>query len=172
MRVYLPTTMAGLRTVVDSGEVDVEMGYAVTPALREWYVEGDQEELEYAATAAAARASLRFIAMSGNLPPGGDLPRRVVLAAEVPEAQARPAGDLGASDRAAVRLAEPVPLRLVDAALVDDPAAADDVRAAAAVLGAADAGDDDAAFTVDAVEDHELAWYAAQELPVLVELES
>ena len=121
MRVYLPTTMTGLRTVLDAGEVDVEVGYAVTPALREWYVEGDQEELEYAATAAAARASLRLIAMSGT-PQGGDLPRRVVLAAEVPEGQARPAGDLGASDRAAVRLAGPLPLRLVDAALVDDPA--------------------------------------------------
>ena len=167
MRVYLPCTIAGLRSVVDTGEVDAEVGFAVTPALREWYVEGDQEELEYAATAAAARASLRLIALSGS-----DQPRRVVLAAEVPDGQARPAGDLGADDRAAVRLAGPVPLRLVDAALVDDPAATDDVRAAAAALGAADAGDDDASFTVDAVEDHELGWYAAQELAVLVELES
>ena len=39
-------------------------------------------------------------------------------------------------------------------------------------LAAAEAGDEDARFVVDGVEDHELAWYAAQELGVLVELET
>jgi hypothetical protein len=39
-------------------------------------------------------------------------------------------------------------------------------------LRAADAGDEDARFVVDSVEDHELAWYAAQEIGVLVELET
>jgi hypothetical protein len=38
------------------------------------------------------------------------------------------------------------------------------VAAAAAAIGAADAGDEDAAFTVDSAEGHELAWYAVQEL--------
>jgi hypothetical protein len=32
---------------------------------------------------------------------------------------------------------------------------------------AADAGDDDASFTVDSAEGHELAWYATQELQYL-----
>jgi hypothetical protein len=59
----------------------------------------------------------------------------------------------------------------VVSALVDDPGAVADVRRALELLAAADAGDEDAAFTVDAVEDHELGWYAAQELPALVELE-
>ena len=36
---------------------------------------------------------------------------------------------------------------------------------------AADAGDEDAQFLVDGVEDHELGWYAAQEIGPLVELE-
>jgi hypothetical protein len=45
------------------------------------------------------------------------------------------------------------------------------VRSALGSLAAADAGDEDAGFTVDAVEDHELGWYAAQELSVLVEIE-
>lgn len=166
MRVYLPTTMAGLQRAVDAGQVDAVVGYAVTPALREWYTEGDVEELEYAASAAAARASLRLLREAGGQP------RRVVLAAEVPDAGVRAVGRVGSEDRAAVALSAPVPLRLVDSALVDDPAAADDVRAAVEVLAAADAGDDDAAFTVDAVEDHELGWYAAQELAVLVEVES
>ena len=39
-------------------------------------------------------------------------------------------------------------------------------------MPAADAGDDDAAFVVGAVEDHELGWYAVQELSALVELEA
>jgi len=166
VRVYLPITMSRLRAVVDQGDVEVVVGYAVTPALREWYTEGDLEELEYAATAAAARASLGLVADSG------DQPRRVVLAAEVPDAEVRPIGGVGSGDRAAVALSAAVPLRRVESALVDDPSAAEDVRAAIAALAAAEAGDDDAIFTVDAVEDHELGWYAAQELAVLVEVES
>jgi hypothetical protein len=166
VRVYLPCTISRLQQVVESGEVDAAVGFAVTPALREWYTEGDMEELEYTASAAAARASLRLVRETG------DRPRRVVLAAEVPDGQVRPIGGVGSDDRAAVALSGPVPLGLVESALVDDPSAADDVRAAVDVLAAADAGDDDAVFTVDAVEDHELGWYAAQELAVLVEVES
>lgn len=158
MRVYLPVTLAGLRAALDAGVVTVPVAFAVTPALREWYVQGDEEELEYAATVAAARASLRLLASH-------DVPRRVVLAADLPDGQARPAPS---DDRAAVRLAGPVPLRLVASALVDDAGAQDDVRRAVAALAGADAGDDDAAFVVDAVEDRELGWYAIQELPELL----
>lgn len=164
MRVYLPTTMAGLSAALAGGSLDAPTGYAVTPALREWYVEGDLEELEYAATSSAARASLRLV--------GGGVPRRVVLAAELPDARVHPTGTPAGEDRAAVRVDGPVDLSLVESALVDDPEAADDVRAAVAALPGADAGDDDATFVVDGVEDHELGWYAAQELAVLVELES
>ena len=163
-RAYLPTTLAGLRTALEAGVLGADTGYAVTPALREWYVEGDLEELEYAASNAAARASLHLLA-------GGDdsAVRRVVLAVELPDDAARPAPDV---DRAAVRLTAPVPWRLVESALVDDPSAVDDVRRALAVLSAADAGDDDAVFTVEALDDHELGWYAVQELSALVALET
>jgi len=41
----------------------------VTPTLREWYAEGDAEELEYAALMAAARASLRLLAHASDAPP-------------------------------------------------------------------------------------------------------
>jgi hypothetical protein len=164
VRVYLPTTMGGLRTALADGSLDAPTGYAVTPALREWYVEGDLEELEYAATSAAARASLRLV--------GDGVPRRVVLAAELPDGRVHPTGTPGGEDRATVRVDGPVDLALVESALVDHPGAADDVRAAVAALPGADAGDDDATFVVDGVEDHELGWYAAQELAVLVELES
>jgi hypothetical protein len=163
-RVYLPTTLAGLRAALDAGEVDAVTGFAVTPALREWYVEGDLEELEYAAGGAAARASLRLLAADG-----GPAPRRVVLAVELADDAVRPAPEV---DRAAVRLTGPVPWRVVESALVDDPSAVDDVRRAIDALPAADAGDDDAAFVVDSVDDHELGWYAAQELPALVALEA
>ena len=38
------------------------------------------------------------------------------------------------------------------------------------VIDAADLGDADAEFVLGDAEDHELAWYAAQELPFLLEL--
>jgi hypothetical protein len=53
---------------------------------------------------------------------------------------------------------------------VDGEAAEPAVRAAAAVIEEADLGDPDAEFTLGDAEDHELAWYAAQELPFLLEL--
>ena len=163
-RVYLPCTLPRLRAALRSGSVDAPVAYAVTPALREWYVEGDSEELEYAAAAVAARASLRLLAREDT----ASLPRRVVLAADVPDGSARPAPDL---DRAAVRLAGPLRVTEVVSALVDDVSATADVRRAAEMLPVADAGDDDAAFVVEGVEDHELGWYAAAELGPLVELE-
>jgi hypothetical protein len=53
---------------------------------------------------------------------------------------------------------------------VDAPEAAEAVAAAAAVIDAADLGDPDAEFVLGDAEDHELAWYAPQELPFLLEL--
>jgi hypothetical protein len=57
-------------------------------------------------------------------------------------------------------------VRLVDVASlhVDEAGAQEHVTAAARALSAADAGDPDAAFAVDAVEDYDLLWFAAQEL--------
>jgi hypothetical protein len=166
MRVYLPSTLPGLRALLDAGELgDPPLAaYAVTPALREWYAEGDDEELEYAALSLAARASVRLLDRALVLDPTTP-PRRVVLAADVDHAE--PAPDV---DRAAVRVLEPVPLRLVRSVHVDDPAAQDDVRAAAERLVEADLGSEDAAFVVEQAEGHELQWYAAQEIGPLLEL--
>lgn len=63
-------------------------------------------------------------------------------------------------------------VRLAKAAAVhvDSDDAEEDVTAAADALDAADAGDDDAQFVVDGAEDHELLWYATQEIPNLVGL--
>ena len=63
MRVYLPATTAGLSDLVEAGSLGATSttAFAVTPGLREWYVDDDLEELEYAATMEAARASLRLL---------------------------------------------------------------------------------------------------------------
>jgi uncharacterized protein DUF6912 len=162
MRVYLPATFATVRAALEAGEFGPAplTAFAVTPPLREWYAEADIEELEYAAMNAAGIASLRLLARHGD-----DAPRRVVVAADVADAAVRPAPDI---DRAAVLVTAPVAVVDIASAHVDDPAAAEDIARAVAVIDAADAGDDDAQFVIDGVDEHELAWYAAQELPPLV----
>jgi hypothetical protein len=166
MRVYLPSTLSGLRQLLDTGELGTPPlpAFAVTGALREWYAEGDEEELEYAALSLAARASVRLLDRGLLLEPGLAA-RRVVVVAEVADAQ--PAPEV---DRAAVRVLQPVPLRLVKSVHVDDAEAEPDVRAAAEALVVADLGSEDAEFVVDQAEGHELQWYATQEIGPLLEL--
>jgi hypothetical protein len=168
MRVYLPSTLALLAAVHTAREAGPAplTGHAVTPALREWYVGGDLEELEFAALTAAARASLRLLAADPSAPR-----RRVVLAAEVPDQSVTWApGDasLDGDDRALVQVTAPVPWKRIASGHVDDIDAVPEVTAAVDALPAAEAGDDDARFTVDGAEGHELLWYATQELPDLL----
>jgi hypothetical protein len=174
MRVFLPSTLPALAEVLQTGQVGANpdsspaadpgplSGYAVTPALREAYASGDEEELEYAALTAAARASLRLLAGDPAAPP-----RRVVLAAELPAEQVK----LDARDHepGRVLIAVAVPVAWLVSAHADDTDAGPDVRAAADALAAADAGDEDAKFAVDGAEGHELGWYASQELAYLAE---
>ncbi len=164
MRVYLPSTLAALRMLLDTGVLGEapQPAFAVTPALREWYAEGDLEELEYAALSLAARASVRLLDADQDA-----VRRRVVVIAEVPDDAVRPAAHV---DRAAVKVASDVPLRLVQAVHVDDPSAMADVTIAADAVVEADLGSDDAAFRVDQAEGHELQWYATQEIGPLLEL--
>ncbi|MDQ1706671.1 MAG: hypothetical protein QOF18_3037, partial [Frankiaceae bacterium] len=58
MRVYLAATLPLLRQWLAAGQAPPGPGHAVTPALREWYREGSQEEMEYVAQLAAGRAAL------------------------------------------------------------------------------------------------------------------
>ena len=58
----------------------------------------------------------------------------------------------------------------VVAAYVDNAAAEPAVEAAIEVIDEADLGDEDAELTVGDAQDHDLAWYATQELPFLLEL--
>ncbi|SDG63795.1 hypothetical protein SAMN05421505_10674 [Sinosporangium album] len=167
MRVYLPCTIPALARMAAAGELGPAplTGYAVTPALVEWYVSGDTEELEYVALTEAARASLRMLAADRS--DGLDVvSRRVVVAAEVGDDTV--SAGVGLEERARVRLYAPVPLSAVASVHVDDLSAVPDVDAAVGALPAADKGDDDAKFTVDGAEAHELMWYATQEIPDLL----
>ncbi|MGH4015807.1 MAG: DUF6912 family protein [Pseudonocardiaceae bacterium] len=166
MRVYIPATLAMLRTLVDSGELAPVCGtaFALTPMLRESYAAGGTEELEYAAMGEAARAALRLLSAELDGDPKA-MARRVVVAADVPGARLRP--DL---DDAAVTLPASVPVTAIAAVHVDLAEAEPAVRAAAAVVDAADLGDPDAEFVLGDAEDHEMAWYAPQELPFLLDL--
>ncbi|KPI21725.1 hypothetical protein OK074_7336 [Actinobacteria bacterium OK074] len=172
MRVYVPLTLPGLAEAYKTGELGESgtgpvVAYAVTPALREWYLSDDIEELEYAALNRSALASLRLLAVDPGAPR-----RRVVVAVDVPDRAAVADPDRGLDPAALgeVKVAGPVALAKAAAVHVDADDAEADVSAAAAALGAADLGDDDAQFTVDGAEDHELLWYATQEIPNLVGL--
>ncbi|MCX5283701.1 hypothetical protein [Streptomyces sp. NBC_00198] len=167
MRVYVPLTLSGLAEAYRTGELEAGpfVAYAVTPALREWYLSDDIEELEYAALSRAALASLRLVAVDP-----GAVRRRVVVAVDVPDRAAAvdPDRGLDPAGLGEVRVAQAVPLSKAAAVHVDAPDAEKDVTAAAQALGAADMGDDDAQFVVDGAEDHELLWFARQEIPSLL----
>jgi hypothetical protein len=162
MRVYIPATVAMLQQLVTEGSLWPVNGtaFAVTPTLREAYAEGDDDELAEVALREAALASLRLLAADTET-----LRRRAVVVADVGEAKYRP--DL---DEAVVRLATPVPIDDVVAAFVDNSDAEPAVSAAIAVIDAADLGDEDADLLVGDAQDHDLAWYATQELAFLLDL--
>ncbi|MDT5116577.1 MAG: hypothetical protein QOE30_2316 [Mycobacterium sp.] len=172
MQVYIPATVPMLQRLVADGSLRPVNGtaFAVTPTLREAYAQGDDDELADVALREAALASLRLLA--AHEAEGADetpRPRRAVLAAEV---------DLGESgvtfrpdlDDAVVRLAGPVAIDRVVAAYVDNADAEPAVVNAIEAIDAADLGDEDADLVVGDAQDFDLAWYANQELPFLLEL--
>ena len=161
MRVYVPSTLPRLATAIGSGTLPAGPAYAVTPAVREWYAEGSDEELEYAALTQAARASLELLAADGGSGP----PRRVVVAVETEPGRGGPAAELGDAE---VTLPTEVAWADVAAVHVDAVEAAEVVAAAIAAWDAAHSGDDDAMFAVEACEGEELLWYATQEVPDLL----
>lgn len=162
MRIYLPATTTTLRDVLRDGAVGPAplTAFAVTPGLREWYVDDDVEALEYAAFTEAARGSLRLVDADE-----GAARRRVVLAADVPDDAVSVRDDL---DRGVVQLASPVPLAAVASVHVDDAEAEPTVAAAAEAVIAADLGDAASQERVDDAEGFELSWYATQEIEHLL----
>lgn len=163
VRVYVPATVPMLAEMRASGQLGAgpAVAHAVTPALREWYAEGDEEELEYVAFTRAAQAALRLLRQDPRAPR-----RRVVVSADVAAtALVREDVELGSST---VRLPQPVSLKEVASIHVDGAGTAEEIAAAADVVEEALAGDPDAQFTVDGAEDHELEWYAVSELDQLL----
>ncbi|WP_438944298.1 DUF6912 family protein [Nocardia nova] len=193
LRVYVPATIAMLRELVAQREIRAvnDTAFAVTPALREAYASGDDEELAEVAMGEAARASLRLLAEERESallhaddgdaePEDGTDPdaaedagssysapvyRRAVIAADVTGTTLRP--DL---DDAVVRLSGPITYKRIASVHVDLAEAEPQVAKAVDVVDAADLGDPDAEFVLGDAEDHQLAWYAAQELPFLLDL--
>jgi hypothetical protein len=193
LRVYVPATIAMLRELVAQREIRAvnDTAFAVTPALREAYASGDDEELAEVAMGEAARASLRLLAEERESallhaddgdaePEDGTDPdaaedagssysapvyRRAVIAADVTGTTLRP--DL---DDAVVRLSGPITYKRIASVHVDLAEAEPQVAKAVDVIDAADLGDPDAEFVLGDAEDHQLAWYAAQELPFLLDL--
>ncbi|BBX26804.1 DUF6912 family protein [Mycolicibacterium alvei] len=170
MRVYIPTTLVALQQLVADRHLLVVNGtaFAVTPTLREAYAEGDDDELAEVALREAALASLRLLGGTDLQPGSGLPPRRAVVVADAGtqvEVTIRP--DL---DDAVVRLSGPLPIDAVVAVYVDNADAESAVLAAVDVIDEADMGDEDAELTVGDAQDHDLAWYAPQELPFLLEL--
>lgn len=162
MRVYLPATVPLLARLAEKGELELPEGYAVTASLRDWYAEGDDEELEYAALTAAARGSLRLLAEEPEAPR-----RRVVVAADVPDGRVTvPAGE--PAEPGVIKVTGAVRLADIASLHVDEAGAQEAVTAAVRALPAAETGDPDASFAVDAVEDYDLLWYVSQELGDLV----
>ena len=166
MRVYLPATLPMLTELVADGFLQPRSGtaFAVTPTLREAYAEGDDEELAEVALGEAALASLRLLSAE---PPDGPPLRRAVVVADTPDDTVTLRPDL---DDAVVRVRGRIAMDQVAAVYVDNAAAEPAVRAAIEVIDDADLGDEDAELTVGDAQDQDLAWYATQELPFLLDL--
>ena len=177
VRIYLPSTMSGVRRALATGTVPVAGGYgfAVTGPLRLEYPDFSEEDLEYVAMQDASRASLRLLAAIEAEPESaepvvdsadGEPLLRVVVAVDVTDSAVRPRPEL---DRAVVSVAGAVQWSQVVAVHIDGADAGPAVREAVAVIDAADLGDDDAEFLRGSVEDFDLAWYAPREVVYLVE---
>ncbi|MEU0238448.1 hypothetical protein ABZ234_12210 [Nocardiopsis sp. NPDC006198] len=147
MYVFLPSTVPALAALLEEGRLE---GAPLTAFAADPGPEGDTEEAEYEAMYAAAEESLALLAADPAAPR-----RRVVLAANMPDAVVEREG--GAADGVVrVRVTAAVPYKKLASAHVDDPAASADVAAAAAEPGSG------------AADDHELMWFAVQELRHLV----
>ncbi len=153
-RVYLPFTLRELEALAGSADRTLRLrrAFAVTPALRAEYPDGDEEELEYVALTLAARASAGRLAES-------DRPRRLVVAwdaGRVEETDAHPFE---------VEVAELRLPRDVASYHLDEPAAERDVARARDAWRAREGDWEDVVARTDR---HELGWWATQELPELL----
>lgn len=148
-RVYLPLTVSGLRAARAAGGFGPPplRAHAVTAGLREAVPDGDQDDWEYLALTAAARASVELL---GEADPA----RRLVAALDVPEV----AEDPGSDDVTRVVLRADVAWRHLASVHVDSAEAVPHVAAAR--------GGEEQAW--EDCDDHDLEWWAPQEVDVLL----
>lgn len=158
-RAYVPSTLTRLRDVVASGGIGPlpVLAHAVTEALRTEYPDGGEEDWEYAAMSAAAQDSLGLLTED-------DPPRRVVIAVDVESVVPVDPGD-----PTLVELREVAPARTIAAVHVDSEDAEDEMVAGRAAWVDAQSGDAAATAMVERCLDHELGWFAAQEIGELLE---
>ena len=90
MRVYIPATFSMLEALKEDELFHARggWGFAVTESLRDFFTEGDDEELADVAFDEAARASLRLLDAAEEKFPH----RRVVISVDV---EAEPQSDMG-----------------------------------------------------------------------------
>ena len=148
MYVFVPSTIPALASLLEEGRLE---GAPLTAFAADPGPDGDPEEAEYQAMYEAAEASLALLAADPDAPR-----RRVVLAATMPDPVVERVSR-AADDVVRVRVTAAVPYKKLASAHVDDAAAADDVATAAADPGSG------------AADEHELMWFAVQELRYLVE---
>lgn len=162
IRVFVPVTAGDLRILAAEGALPAGTwsAHAVTDALRASWPDGDDEEWSYAALLTAAQESLERMAAH---PDEAGAPRRRVLAADVVEVVASPDTD---APETGVGVAGPLPLSAVDALHVDGDEAGPTIDAAVRVLAVEDV--DTVAAALEACLEHDLGWYATQELDQLV----
>ncbi|WP_080796188.1 DUF6912 family protein [Corynebacterium pacaense] len=167
MRVYIPATFGMLRELNDNRVVTARSGwgFAVTPALNEFYTAGDEEEIAHAAFQDAAEASIRLLAIGDE----AEFPyRRVVISADIDDARVTLASENGESVVGIV----PARIDLEDVAAIhiDVEASEADTKKAIGVIDESDLGQEDAELVVGDAQDNFMAWYDPNELPFLVEL--
>ncbi|AKK05125.1 hypothetical protein CMUST_03905 [Corynebacterium mustelae] len=167
MRVYIPATFGMLKELSETGAVTARSGwgFALTPALREFFIEGDDEDLSEIAFDDASRASLRLLAIGDETA----FPhRRVVISTDVADSAVSLESDMGES---VVKL-NPAAIQLQDVAAIHVDVESSENATAAAIeaIDSADLGDEDAELKVGDALDNFLAWYDPSELNILVEL--
>ena len=167
MRVYIPATFSMLQNLSETGVLSARAGwgFAVTPALTEFFTSGDEEEIAEVAFTEASRASIRLLAIGDQerFPP-----RRVVVSVDLPDEQVTSTPDNG---EAVVKLSPAqVSLDQVAAVHVDTEANEEATAKAVELIDAADLGDEDAELAVGDAEDNFLAWYDPSELNALTQL--
>ena len=154
-RVYVPSTLRRLRAVVTADGLGPApfAAHTVTRGVRAELPDAGEEEWEYAASAAAAQTSVSLLTDQ-------DPPRRVVIAVDVSVAR-----ETGADDVTLVEIDDVVPMRRVAAVLVDAADAEEDVAAARRARAE---GSPDAERLLERCLDHELGWWATQEVAALL----